>query len=216
MPMTPDGGRCPPSGKRIGVPGPGNNRGLRVIAYEEASAIMEYLSIVDQQAWAPYSLCFSHGCRVLRHSIWFGRVSRLPGAQSPFLKRKNHDSRTIPLLSRWKTLAKQGEGTSDAFVFPKKDGEPYSEAPSASLHGWKWHLTMAEPSGTGSHFIQSGTTVATMIAQRLGPRDLMDVMGWRTFRWPCVMSTVMKTSDKARFHAWDGTGGGKGPSVQTR
>ncbi len=58
------------------------------------------------------------------------------------------------------------------------------------------HLTMAEPSGTGSHFIQSGTTVATRLAQRLGPRDLMDVMGWRTFRWPCVMSTVMKTSDK--------------------
>ncbi|MCU0574887.1 MAG: hypothetical protein MUC41_18135, partial [Syntrophobacteraceae bacterium] len=54
----------PPTGKRVGVTGPGNNRRLRVISCDEEAAILEYLAVVDPHAWRVTRFSFLSGCRV--------------------------------------------------------------------------------------------------------------------------------------------------------
>ena len=49
---------APPTGKRVGVAGPGNNCRLRVISPEEEKAIMEYLFAADEHAWRITGFCF--------------------------------------------------------------------------------------------------------------------------------------------------------------
>ncbi len=173
---------APPSGKRVGVSGPGNNRRLRVISHDEETAIMHCLATMDMCAWRITRFCFLTGCRA-------SEAFKLNWANVDFARNvliypetKNHDSRTLPLTPPLLDLfSGMTPGASSDRVFCKLDGSAYYQAPRA-------FKTVVEQLGLNEgrskrdrlvfHSIRH--TVATRLAQRLGPRDLMDVMGWRT------------------------------------
>lgn len=172
----------PPSGKRVGVSGPGNNRRLRIISYEEEATIMEYLSASDLYAWRVTKFAFLTGCRVSEaFSLTWAGVDFSRGTIT-FPETKNHDSRTIPITPPLAELFNGMEyGSPDGQVFTKKDGTPYLEAPSAfstTVDNLELNGGRSKRDRIVFHSIRH--SVATRLAQRLGPRDLMDVMGWRT------------------------------------
>jgi len=172
----------PPTGKRVGVTGPGNNRRLRVISYEEEGAILEYLAVVDPHAWRVTKFSFLSGCRVSEaFTLTWAGVDFSRGTIT-FAETKNRDTRTIPITSPLQELFDGMEyGPPDKHVFPKANGEPYSQAPSA-FQTAVLHLGLNEGRTKRDRIVFHSIrhTVATRLAQRLGPRDLMDVMGWRT------------------------------------
>jgi len=68
-----------------------------------------------------------------------------------------------------------------SYVFVKADDTPYKEAPSAfstATENLEFNAGRGERDRIVFHSIRH--TVATQLAQRLGVRDLMDIMGWRT------------------------------------
>ena len=72
-------------------------------------------------------------------------------------------------------------GSTDAHVFTKEDGSAYLQAPysfATVVKNFGLNEGRSERDQITFHSIRH--TVATRLAQRLGPRDLMDVMGWRT------------------------------------
>ena len=72
-------------------------------------------------------------------------------------------------------------GSPGQLVFTKKDRSPYLEAPNAfrtAVDNIGLNDGRSKRDKLVFHSIRH--TVATRLAQRLGPRDLMDVMGWRT------------------------------------
>lgn len=172
----------PPTGKRIGISGPGNNRRTRVISYEEEAAIMEHLSLRCPYAWRITRFAFLTGCRVSESFdlTWAG-VDLLRGTIT-FFETKNHDSKTIPITPPLAELLKSMvQGTPGDRVFTKKDGSPYREAPSAfktAVRKLELNKGHGELDCISFHSIKH--SVATRLGQRLGTRDLMDVMGWRT------------------------------------
>ncbi len=97
-------------------------------------------------------------------------------------KSKNYDSRMIPLTdSLLELFAGMQTGEPGEDVFTKMDGGAYSQAPyvfSAVVDKLELNKDRAERDRIVFHSIRH--TVATRLAQRLGPRDLMDVMGRRT------------------------------------
>jgi integrase len=172
----------PPSGKRIGVTGPGNNRRMRVISHEEEAAIMEQLSIVDLHAWRVTRFSFLTGCRAGEaFTLTWQNIDRNRGVVV-FAETKNRDSRTIPLSKPLQDLFDSMEsGTPSRHIFTKADGSPYLEAPCSFrtvVGNLRFNQDYSKSDKLMFHSIRH--TVATRLAQRLGPRDLMDVMGWRT------------------------------------
>ena len=94
---------APPSGKRVGVCGPGNNRRLRVISHGEEEATMEHLSISDPHALKITRFAFLTGCRA---SEAFGLTWRdvdFSRGCITFAETKNHDSRIIPITEPFLT-----------------------------------------------------------------------------------------------------------------
>ena len=73
------------------------------------------------------------------------------------------------------------EGGAGDIVFIKADGTPYKEAPSAFFTATE-NLELNAGRGKRDKIVFHSIrhSVATRLAQRLGPRDLMDIMGWRT------------------------------------
>jgi integrase len=173
---------APPSGKRVGISGPGNNRRLRVISNDEETAIMKRLEPRDIHAWRVTRFAFLTGCRVSEaFSLTWANVDHSRGSII-FDETKNRDPRTIPITPPLQELFdSMTAGASDAHVFTKEDGSLYQQAPSA-------FQTVVDNLGLNEgrtkrdrlvfHSIRH--SVATRLAQKLGPRDLMDVMGWRT------------------------------------
>jgi len=207
----------PPSGKRVGVSGPGNNRRLRVISYEEEVAIMEYLSASDQHAWRIARFAFLTGCRVSEAlSLTWAGVNFSRGIVI-FTETKNHDTRMIPITPPLMELFNaMDQGASDAHVFVKKDGTPYLEAPSAfstAVDNLELNASRSKRDRIVFHSIRH--SVATRLAQRLGPRDLMDVMGWRTVQM--AMRYVHANEDaKLKALSMLGTAPAQGKVVQFR
>lgn len=78
-------------------------------------------------------------------------------------------------------LGSMESGSADSCVFAKKNGKPYLQAPSAFETAVD-HLGFNEGRTKRDRLVFHSIrhTVATRLAQRLGPRDVMDVMGWRT------------------------------------
>lgn len=174
---------APPTGKRVGVTGPGNNRRLRVISPEEEAAILQYLSVSDPHAWRFTRFCFLTGCRVSEamNLTWAG-VNFSMGTIT-FHETKNHDSRRIPITPMlMDLLTEMDQGTPDSHVFThQKNGNAYQEAPSAfstAVDNLGYNAGRSKRDRIVFHSIRH--SVATRLAQRLGLRDLMDVMGWRT------------------------------------
>lgn len=172
----------PPTGKRIGVSGPGNNRRLRVISHEEEAAILEHLAATDLHAWRVTRFSFLTGCRVSEAFTLTWAGVDLSRGTITFHETKNKDPRTIPVTSPLQDLFDgMMPGSPDKPVFPKENGEPYAQAPSAFQTAVS-HLGLNEGRTKRDRIVFHSIrhTVATRLAQRLGPRDLMDVMGWRT------------------------------------
>jgi len=172
----------PPSGKRIGVTGPGNNRRLRVISHKEEAAIMDELSRRDIHAWRITRFAFLTGCRASEafHLTW-GSIDHARGC-IVFADTKNRDSRTIPITEPLAGLLDtMTAGPADAPVFIKEDGSEYQQAPYPFQYVVD-DLGLNEGRGKRDRLVFHSIrhSVATRLAQRLGPRDLMDVMGWRT------------------------------------
>lgn len=173
---------APPTGKRVGITGPGNNRRLRVISHEEEEAIMEQLGTLDGWAWRITRFAFLTGCRASEaFNLTWANVDFTRG-KIVFLDTKNRDSREIPITQPLQDLFDTlTPGAPRERVFPKSDGTAYSQAPSA-------FQTAVERLGLNEDrtrldrvvFHSIRHTVATRLAARLRPRDLMDVMGWRT------------------------------------
>lgn len=172
----------PPSGKRVGVTGPGNNRRVRVISHEEEAAIMGELELSDLHAWRITRFAFLTGCRASEafHLVW-ANVDFSSG-HITFHETKNRDPRRIPitppLLELFSTMP---VGAIDSCVFVKGDGSPYMEAPSAfktAVNHLDFNAGRSNRDRIVFHSIRH--SVATRLSARLGPRDLMDVMGWRT------------------------------------
>jgi integrase len=173
---------APPSGKRIGVTGPGNNRRLRVISHEEEAAIMGHLELYDPHAWRITRFAFLTGCRASEafNLVW-ANVDFSRGC-IVFPETKNRDPRTIPLTPALQDLfAAMDQGTPGERIFTKSNGTPYTEAPSAFFTVVD-KLGLNEGRSKRDHLVFHSIrhSAATRLARTLGPRDLMDVMGWRT------------------------------------
>lgn len=174
---------APPTGKRIGVSGPGNNRRLRIISSEEETAILEHLAITDLHAWRLAKFAFLTGCRVSEgFNLKWGNVDHLSQMTITFPETKNRDPRTIPITPPLMELFDSiQQGSPDTHVFTKEDGSAYLQAPysfATVVKNLGLNEGRSERDQITFHSIRH--TVATRLAQRLGPRDLMDIMGWRT------------------------------------
>jgi integrase len=172
----------PPSGKRIGVTGPGNNRRLRVISPEEEAAIMAELELLDPHAWRITRFAFLTGCRASEAFTLVWANVDFARECITFPDTKNHDPRIIPVTPPLADLfASMQNGAPDQPVFPKLAGGPYTEAPSAFRTAVdKRGLNEGRGKRDRVVFHSIRHTVASRLARRLGPRDLMDIMGWRT------------------------------------
>lgn len=173
---------APPTGKRVGVSGPGNNRRLRVISHDEEAAIMERLAVTDPYAWRITRFVFLTGCRASEaFGLTWAGVDFSRGTIT-FSETKNHDTRTIPITPPLMELFNGMEpGSPDGHVFTKENGTLYLQAPSTfetAVDKLGFNEGRTKRDRIVFHSIRH--TVATRLAQRLGPRDLMDVMGWRT------------------------------------
>lgn len=173
---------APPSGKRVGVSSPGNNRRTRVISTDEETAIMDELEFHDIHAWRITRFAFLTGCRVAEafNLVWanvdFGQGCVI------FPDTKNDDTRILPLTPLLRGLfASMNEGAPNERVFTKKDGSPYSQAPSAfETTVDRLGLNQGRSKRDRIVFHSIRHTVATRLAATgLGIRELMDIMGWR-------------------------------------
>lgn len=190
----------PPSGKRIGVTGPGNsNRRLRVIRPDEAEAILGALEKQDMNAWRITKFAFLTGCRVSEAFNLRWRDVDLIGGKLTFPETKNKDARSLPVTDVIKPLL-GNEGEPGNHVFLQPDGNPYYEAPRTFRTTVDNDLKFNE--GRTKHdrltFHSIRHTVATNLAKRLNLRDLMEVMGWRTVQ---MAMRYVKGSEDAQAKA---------------
>jgi len=175
---------APPTGKRIGIPGPGNNRRQRFIEAHEEAAILGYLAKVDLFAWRMTRFAFLTGCRASEaFNLTWAAVS---GDKITFNDTKNKDSREIPLSPPLAELFESiPRGAPDEYVFMKTNGEPYTQAPMAfqtavEKLGLNEGRKAKDKAKDRIVFHSIRHSVATRLAKRLTVRDLMEVMGWRT------------------------------------
>ncbi|BBO73352.1 hypothetical protein DSCW_07690 [Desulfosarcina widdelii] len=173
----------PPTGKRIGATGPGgSNRRLRVISRDEAEAILAEIRKLDLYGWRITRFAFLTGARVSEcFNLKWRDIDRGRNILT-FPETKNRDHRKIPLTPAIVELLNETpEGDLDQSVFTKSDGTPHREAPYSfrtAVDKLKLNNGRAQRDRMSFHSIRH--TVATELAKTLNPRDLMDIMGWRT------------------------------------
>ncbi|WDP88706.1 MAG: site-specific integrase [Desulfobacter sp.] len=174
---------APPSGKRIGVTGPGNsNRRRRIIRPDEAEAILSKLEETDRSAWRITRFAFLTGCRASEAFNLCYRDIDLISQIITFPETKNKDPRSLPISESLKQIFDEiPEGKPQDRVFLSLKEIPYKEAPSAFrtvVDALKLNEGRAPLDKISFHSIRH--SVATELAKRLNIRELMDVMGWRT------------------------------------
>jgi integrase len=172
----------PPTGKRIGVAGPGNNRRLRVITHQEETAIMDGLAAAAVHAWRITRFSFLTGCRASEAFRLRWENVQFQRDLIVFPETKNRDPRNIPLTQGLAGLFEgMDPGPTGTYVFTDKSGKPYTQAPatfSAVVQSLGMNQDRTRRDKLTFHSIRH--TVATRLARDLGPRDLMDLLGWRT------------------------------------
>lgn len=173
----------PPTGKRIGATGPGNsNRRTRIINPDEADAILAELYRIDVNAWRITRFAFLTGCRASEAFKLKWRDIDRNRMVLVFPETKNRDPREIPMAPAIVSLLEEiPEGDLDHPVFTKRDGTPYREAPHlfrTAVDTLELNNGRTKRDRISFHSIRH--TVATELAKTLNPRDLMDLMGWRT------------------------------------
>lgn len=171
---------APPTGKRIGVPGPGNNRRRGVIKDHEEIAILEYLREADPHAWRITRFAFLTGCRA--SEAFLLKWVHVDDQEITFVDRKNKDALTIPFTQPLGALFESiPRGTPDEYVFKKANGTPFRQAPAAfETAVEKLGLNEGRDPRDRIVFHSIRHTVATRLAKTLTVRDLMETMGWRT------------------------------------
>lgn len=200
----------PPSGKRVGITAPKNNRRLRIITPAEAEAILDTLEARDIHAWRFVKFAFLTGCRASEvFKLTWGNVSLDRGAVT-FSDTKNTDNRTLPLSKPLLELLKEIEpGPPDTRVFTDRAGNPYKAAPTAfkqTVIDLKLNDGRSQRDRLTFHSIRH--SVATSLAQKLNLRDLQEVMGWRTVQ---MAVRYVHGDDRAKLSALDGLAGGPDP-----
>lgn len=173
----------PPTGKRIGVTGPGgSNSRLRVISPEEAESILAEVQSLDANAWRLTKFAFLTGCRASEaFSLKWRDIDR--GRHLlVFPETKNRDARELPLAPVITELLDDiSEGELDENVFLNANGLPYQEAPSSFKTAVdKLELNNGRTKRQRIVFHSIRHTVATELAKTLNLKDLMEVLGWRT------------------------------------
>jgi len=203
----------PPSGKRIGVTGPGgSNRRTRVVTPVEERAIIDLLADSDRHAERFVRFGFLTGARSSEiFGLRWGNVDFVAGVVR-FVDTKNKESRELPMSTAVRELLEgMAVGKPDDQVFAKANGRPYSQAPLA-YYGAVKRLGLNE--GRGAHdkidFHSVRHTVATRLARRLTIRELMDVMGWRVM---AMAARYIKSDDATVRSALDSLGGDKAGKV---
>jgi integrase len=174
---------APPTGKTIGVTGPGgSNRRMRIIRPDQAEAILSKLEETDSAAWRITRFAFLTGCRASEAFNLRWRDVDLITGELTFPKTKNKDPRTLTVSDALRQLFNEiPEGNPQDRVFISLKGFPYREAPSAFrtvVDDLKLNEGRAPLDKISFHSIRH--TAATQLAKQLNIRELMDVMGWRT------------------------------------
>lgn len=172
----------PPTGKRVGVTAPRNNRRERIIRPEERTAILDHLAIHAPNAHKLTLFAFLTGCRLGEAAKLQWKDVDLNSRQLTFRDTKNKDSRTISIEDElFELLSSCPQQGATSYVFTSSKGIPYTEAPmSFRTAVRKLGLNTDRTKKDRLVFHSIRHTVATELAKTLNLRDLMEVMGWRT------------------------------------
>jgi integrase len=195
---------APPSGKRIGVKGPGNsNRRLRVISPAEGETILKRLADIDPPGERITRFAFLTGCRASEAFNLCWRDIESGRGVITFPETKNRDSRNIPISEPLaELLSTLEEKDADQHVFIMRSGVPYLESPYTFRQVVKeLKLNEGQPDRNRMSFHSIRHSVATKLARDLNLRDLMDVMGWRTVQ---MAMRYVHGNEKAKRNALAG------------
>lgn len=174
---------APPSGKRIGVKGPGNsNRRLRVMSTNEIEAILNRLAEVDPHGERITRFALLTGCRASEAFNLRWRDIEIDRRVITFPETKNRDSRHIPISEPLAKLLLPTQGKiPENHVFTMASGNAYKESPYTFRQVVnELKLNEGQPARNRISFHSIRHSVATELAKHLNLRDLMEVMGWRT------------------------------------
>ncbi len=195
---------APPSGKRIGVKGPGNsNSRLRVITVSETEAILNRLAEIDPHGEKITRFAFLTGCRVSEAFNLRWRDIETARGVITFPDTKNKDSRQIQISEPIAKLFSADQGKApESHAFIMENGSPYKESPYSFRQVVnELNLNDGQPSRYRITFHSIRHSVATELAKHLNLRDLMDVMGWRTVQ---MAMRYIHGNEKAKRNALAG------------
>ena len=172
----------PPSGNRVGVTAPRTNRRERIIRPEEMKAILDHLATHDKNAHNLTLFACLTGCRLGEAAKLQWKDVDLARKQLTFRDTKNKDSRTIGIEDDLhELLSSLPKKKATAHVFQSRKKTPYTETPTSFRYAVeKLGLNKDRSKSDRLVFHSIRHTVASELARSLNPRDLMEVMGWRT------------------------------------
>ncbi len=178
---------APPTGKRVGVTAPKDNRRTRAIRPDEARAILEHMEAKDEHGYRYTLFAFLTGARVseISHLEW--RDVDLEARTVAFRKTKNADTRTLAIDGELLDLLSSiQEGKPTDNVFTRNNGTPFINANGRPERPWSFRAAVDELGlNVGREqldkivFHSIRHSVATNLAKRLNLRDLMEIMGWK-------------------------------------
>lgn len=192
--------QTPPSAKTIGATSPANNRRNRIILPHEKDLLLTTIKELDKNAWRVTLFAFLTGCRASEAFKLEWR--HITETSITFEDTKNTCSRSIPISTPLRQLLRSVKMNAPTEkVFPKKQGSPYTEAPSAfrtAIRILKLNENRKRLDRISFHSIRH--TVATELANQLDLRSLMDVMGWKV---PAMALRYMHGNKEATLNALD-------------
>ena len=181
-----------------------NNTRLRVFTPQELQEILKYLDTSDKAAYDLTLFCAFIGCR-------FSDAARLTWEHvdfnrdtATFTDTKNKDTRTVYLIPEVvEMLKKRGIGKPGAYVFTMKDGNHYTEPPSAFRTAIeKLNLNEGRGLRDKASFHTLRHTAATFAARRGVPvKDMQIIFGWKT---PSMVFRYAKGDEDTQRKAMSG------------
>ena len=168
-----------PNYKQIGILHTKNNRRERIITPEEGRLIMEYLYKKDINAFRVTKFAFLTGCR-------FSECANLKWENCGnnfiiFTNTKNKSNRRITITEEIdKLLNDIKQENPSGYVFLNSKGTRYAQPPKAFKKATDYlELNKNRHRLDKITFHSIRHTVATLLAESLDIRSLMDFMGWK-------------------------------------